>query len=112
YLLDEMLPFFQTFKQRYSDSKFLILTGDNPNLVLNLLTKYELSKDDVVITFAKRAEITSFVHASDLSLIFIKPSYSKISSSPTKMGELLAMGIPIICNDKVGDVSLIMDQIH
>lgn len=112
YLLDEMLLFFRAFKQKYPDSKFLILTGDDPNLVLNLLPKYELTPDDVVITFAKRAEITSFVHASDLSLIFIKPSYSKISSSPTKMGELLAMGIPVICNDGVGDVSLIMEQIH
>jgi glycosyltransferase involved in cell wall biosynthesis len=35
---------------------------------------------------------------------FIKPTYAKIASSPTKNAEALAMGIPLICNYGVGDL--------
>jgi glycosyltransferase involved in cell wall biosynthesis len=46
----------------------------------------------------------------DASLFLIKPSFSKLASSPTKLGELMAMGIPVICNDKVGDVKEIVEK--
>ena len=45
-----------------------------------------------------------------MNLSFIKPVYSKISSSPTKIGEVLSVGIPIIANSGVGDVKEIIDE--
>jgi hypothetical protein len=36
--------------------------------------------------------------------------YSKKASSPTKMGEIMNLGIPIICNSGVGDVDEIMEK--
>jgi glycosyltransferase involved in cell wall biosynthesis len=47
---------------------------------------------------------------SDYSLFFIKPCYSKLSSSPTKHGEIMAMGIPVITNSGVGDVKEIVEK--
>ena len=47
---------------------------------------------------------------SDISLFFIKTSYSKLACSPTKLGEILAMGIPVIANANVGDVAEILEQ--
>jgi glycosyltransferase involved in cell wall biosynthesis len=34
-----------------------------------------------------------------------------MSSSPTKLGEVLAMGIPVITNEGVGDVKEILEKI-
>jgi hypothetical protein len=48
------------------------------------------------------------IKASDINISFIKPVYSKISSSPTKLGEVLSMGIPVISNSGVGDVEQIV----
>lgn len=104
YLLDEMLLFFSLLKKQKPTAKFLFLTPDSENLILEAAKNYNLKKEDFIIQFAQRKNIPQFVHASDYSIFFIKPSYSKKSSSPTKMGELLAMGIPIICNNNVGDV--------
>ena len=36
------------------------------------------------------------------------PVFSKKASSPTKMGEFLALELPIVTNGGVGDVSRIM----
>ncbi|MBK6381473.1 MAG: hypothetical protein IPF72_18125 [Chitinophagaceae bacterium] len=49
---------------------------------------------------------------SSYSIFFIKPCYSKQSSSPTKHGEIMAMGIPVITNGGVGDVAEIVQSTH
>jgi glycosyltransferase involved in cell wall biosynthesis len=40
----------------------------------------------------------------DAGISFIRPSYSKRASSPTKVGEYLAAGLPVVTNTGVGDV--------
>ncbi len=110
YLLDEMLHFFSLLKEEKPAAKFLFLTPDDENFILEKAKKYNLTKEDFIIRFAQRTTIPSLAHASDFSVFFIKPAYSKKSSSPTKMGEIMAMGIPLICNNNVGDVESILNQ--
>jgi hypothetical protein len=62
------------------------------------------------IVKASRSDVPRYASISNWSLFFIKPLYSKIASSPTKMGELLGLGIPLVCNAGVGDVEYIMQQ--
>jgi glycosyltransferase involved in cell wall biosynthesis len=69
------------------------------------LSVFGIVENDVLITEANRAEVPVYMKASDITLSFIKPVYSKLSSSPTKLGEVLAMGIPVITNSGVGDVA-------
>ena len=88
-----------------SSSKVFKLNGSSQSFVIN-----GTSYNDVIITSGKREEVPLLAKAGDFSLSFIKPSYSKKSSSPTKMGELLAMGIPVVCNDGVGDVKQIIER--
>jgi glycosyltransferase involved in cell wall biosynthesis len=109
YMLDEMLFLFQLIKETYPNSKFLILTPDAPEKVYSAAMKFGLEQDDFVIKFSPRSELPFLLQASDASVSFIKPVYSKIGSSPTKLGELLAMGIPVICNN-IGDVGKIIEQ--
>jgi glycosyltransferase involved in cell wall biosynthesis len=40
--------------------------------------------------------------------MFFETGLSKLGSSPTRMGEILGCGLPIITNDGVGDVSRII----
>ena len=110
YLLDEMLHFFSCLKQINPDSKFLFLTNHSENDIKQRAVKYNLGKEDILVHFANRNEITHYAHAADYGVFFIKPLYSKIASSPTKMGEMLAMGIPLICNSGVGNVEEIVKE--
>jgi hypothetical protein len=43
-------------------------------------------------------------------MFFIKPSYSKIASSPTKMAECWAMNLPIITNEGIGDNDIYFNE--
>ncbi|MBS1576947.1 MAG: glycosyltransferase [Bacteroidetes bacterium] len=110
YMLNEMLELFSVIKEKYIDSKFLFITHSSPGLIFSELEKYKISPHDIVVKEATRNEVPVFMKASDISVSFIKPVYSKLSSSPTKLGEVLSMGIPVIVNSGVGDVEEIIKQ--
>ena len=108
YMLDEMLLFFKKVKANFPSAKFLFITQTPAIVIEDKIRELNLNKDDFVITEVARSEVPATVKASDINISFIKPVYSKISSSPTKLGEVLSMGIPAICNSGVGDVKTII----
>ena len=64
----------------------------------------------MIIEESSRSDIPYKTRNWSYSIFFILPSFSKKSSSPTKQGELMGMGIPVICNDGVGDVKEIVQK--
>ncbi|MBX9852757.1 MAG: glycosyltransferase, partial [Cytophagaceae bacterium] len=97
-------------KKKYIKAKFLLITPDKAEIVLNKVKMLGLNEEDFKIVFSPRNEVRKWVSSTDISISFIKQSYSKIASSPTKLGELLAMGIPVVCNSQVGDVKDIIEK--
>ncbi|HEV8286807.1 MAG TPA: glycosyltransferase [Chitinophagaceae bacterium] len=108
YMLDEMLQFFRQTKQRYPNARFLFVTHTPRSIIDQAIQRTGLRSEDFIITQASRNEVPLLIKASDINLSFIRPVYSKLSSSPTKLGEVLSMGIPVICNGRVGDVEKIV----
>lgn len=110
YMIDEMLLFFKQVKETYPAAKFLFVTHSDPLLIQKKVAALELTPEDFFIKEATRTEVPQLIKASDINISFIKPVYSKISSSPTKLGEVLSMGIPVICNSGVGDVEKVITK--
>jgi glycosyltransferase involved in cell wall biosynthesis len=110
YMLDEMLQFFKRLLLIKPDAIFLFITPDEPQLILSKAELLNIPADRLLITKAERREVPALLAASHLSVFFIKPSYSKTASSPTKMGEILSMGIPVICNAGVGDTDYLFKE--
>jgi glycosyltransferase involved in cell wall biosynthesis len=110
YMLEEMLGFFLQAKKTYPSAQFLFITHTACSVILNKAIELGIDPSDLIITEASRSEVPQLVKASDINISFIKPVYSKISSSPTKLGEVLSMGIPVICNKGVGDVEQIVTR--
>mgnify|MGYP000957102879 CR=1 FL=1 len=110
YLIKEMLVFFKKIKEIIPNSKFHFLTKDNPEIILSQCKNLGIELKNILIEESDIWNIPFKTRNWNLSLCFIMPSYSKIFSSPTKQGELMAMGIPIICNSGVGDVDYIVQK--
>lgn len=111
YMLDEMLDFFSIVKKTIPQAKFLFITKDNKNSILDRAREKNINPNSIYITPSERKMIPSFIALSNFSIFFIKPLYSKKASSPTKMGEVMNLGIPIICNKGVGDVDSIINEV-
>ena len=80
-------------------------------MVLSKAKEKGFDTSKIIIQSANREEVPTMVSLSDVSLFFIKPVFSKKASSPTKMGEILNLNIPIVCNSDVGDDDLVMNEI-
>jgi glycosyltransferase involved in cell wall biosynthesis len=110
YMLEEMLVFFRQLKEKYGSAKFLFLTHSDAGQIYSKATSLGIDRSDLLVREATRAEVPRLLKACNINISFIKPVYSKISSSPTKLGEVLSMGIPVIVNSGVGDVESIIEQ--
>lgn len=108
YMLDEMLDYFSVLLKEKPEAVFLFITPDNPEMIIRAAADKGIPKASVRITKAARKEVPELAALSTVSIFFIKPSFSKKASSPTKMGELMAAGIPLIVNSGVGDVETIL----
>jgi len=110
YLLDEMLDFFKVLLAKRPNSKFLFITTDNPNTILPNAELKGIPLDRIIISPAKREDVPTFLSLANAAIFFIQPVFSKSGSSPTKHGEMLGMGLPVIANSGVGDVDRIIED--
>lgn len=108
YMLSEMLDFFKVLRRDKANAKFFFLTGDNSDEIRAKANEKGISDDQLIIQKCLHHEVPTYISLFDYSIFFILPAYSKKASSPTKQGELMAMGIPIICNSGVGDTDKIV----
>lgn len=110
YLTDETADLFGAMREVRPDLFLLILTQSNPEQIIPRLLMHGFSNGDLKIMKVPSSEIPKYLSAADVAVSFIKPSYSKQASSPTKNAEYLAAGLPIIANAGVGDVDALITE--
>lgn len=110
YMLDEMLDFFKVLMKKYPEAIFLFITHEHAENIYKKAGEKGIPEKHLRILSARRNEVPTALSLSDISLFFIKPTFSKRASSPTKQGEIMGMGIPIICNSGVGDTDLVIEK--
>ncbi len=105
YLADEMADLMETAREENAQTFALVLTQSAPEIMSERLKTFGFSNEDFLVIKVAPAEIPKYLSAADIAVSFIKPCFSKLSSSPTKIAEYLASGIPVITNRGVGDVA-------
>ena len=110
YMVEEMLAFFRVQLERDPGAIFLVVSREPADEILATATANGVPKDRLVVRSASRPDVPRLAAAADYGLFFIQPVFSKKASSPTKMGEFLALELPMITNGDVGDVASIMAE--
>ncbi len=105
YLANEMADLMKAAREKDNSTFALILTQSAPELMAERLKSRGFTDADFIVKKVPHPEIPKYLSAADIALSFIKPCFSKLSSSPTKIAEYLASGLPIITNRGVGDVA-------
>lgn len=110
YMFDEMMAMFKQLHFQDNSFRLFIMTPEPPSMVYDSAKKIGINDDLIKIVSATRQQVPKYLSIAHLGISFIKPCFSKLSSSPTKMGEMLAAGVPLICNSGVGDVERIINE--
>src|ERR1044072_8986495 len=87
----------------------LVLTQTPPEPIAARLSELGVPSDSFHAGRAAPADVPKYLKASDIAVSFIRPCYSKLSSSPTKIAEYLAAGLPVVCNAGIGDVDEVIE---
>jgi glycosyltransferase involved in cell wall biosynthesis len=107
YMTKEMFSFFRMLVGQKPEYFMLVLTKDNSERVTAEALAAGIPGDKIFVTYSNREKLPKFLALSDCGIFFIRNTFSKMASSPTKHAEMMGMGIPIICND-IGDTGNIV----
>lgn len=103
YLLDEMLRFFAALRASRPDARFLVLTRAPEAEVRESARRQGVPPDALVVRGAEHGEMPRWLSLADAAIVLVKPLPSKAASSPIKLSEFLAAGLPVVLNAGVGD---------
>ena len=105
----ETLGLYRAAKQIQPQSTLTLITKDSPQSVAKLID--ECGVDDVRVVSCSPDEVPSYLAHATIGLCLIEPSFAKIASSPTKLAEYLACGLPVIANCRgIGDLDQLLEE--
>lgn len=108
YLFDEVLETFKILLDLKPEARLLIINRTEHAYIRQRLESLNMPEKSVEIRKVEFQDMPNSLAEIDAGIFFIKPVFSKMASSPTKMGEFLACGIPCLANSGVGDVEEIL----
>lgn len=101
YGLKEMLDFFAEARAEIPKLRFLLLTPQVSLAEGELRTRQLVG--EVVVRAVTPDAVPRYLAAADVGICFLRRHASKEASSPTKYGEYLAAGLPVVTNGWIGD---------
>ncbi|MGB9736105.1 MAG: glycosyltransferase, partial [bacterium] len=108
YLFDRMVEFFKAIKAYEPNAYFLLLNKTEHDYAQRILKEHGISSQDYTIRAVSPGDMYKYLWASDIGVFFYKPTFSRLSTFPTKLAEYLACGLPVIGNAGVGDTEEII----
>lgn len=94
----------------YPHCTFKLIISSGRELFEQFIQDNQMDRGRFVIKFVPHKEIPNELIDTDIGFFFIPIQYSKKASSPTKMGEMLSAGLPIITGPMCGDVDKLIEE--
>jgi len=111
YLIKEMLKFYKYGLTRTNSLKMIVFSPESGhNYIKKTADNLDIDNNQLVCKFIPRKELPMYLSAMDFSVMFFERSFSIQGSSPTKLGELMGMNIPVVVNSGIGDIDNIVQE--
>lgn len=108
YMTDRMADLFVELLKKRADAHFLWLTLGPRELIDRLMRERGIAPGQYTVQPAASMDVPSFLNASDAGIAFYKPGFSKLATSPVKVTEYMACGLPFIINEGIGDADALV----
>lgn len=106
--LNWLADFFEAIALCDPDARFECITKDDPDRVRAVLGRQANVSERLEIYSLSPSLMHEAVNRQTASVMFFVPGLSKLGSCPTRMGEILGCGVPVVVNEGVGDVAEIV----
>ena len=92
------------------DYDFTIFNDNQHSFISEKLLEHQIPLEKVTLKKIPFSEMPERLTDFEIALFYIHPYFSKRASAATKIGELLASGIPVLTNGNVGDHEFYIEQ--
>ena len=110
YDFKKVLKFFTIYNEINKNWKLIFVNNYINSKEKQKIFKNFPHKKNIVHLSSNFEKISKIYKKFDCGIYFLKKDFSKIASCPTKLGEMLASGIPIITNSGIGDINLYLNS--
>lgn len=110
YLPDEAIAWFAAARSVFPDARLHLITRSAEAPLRAALARHGVPGDCVRLHALPPSQVPDAIRAFDAALSFIRPHFAKLASCPTKVGEYLACGVPVIGNRDIGDLDTLLDD--
>ena len=107
----EMVRFYACLRRR-RPARLLVCTHSPTERLEALVGQEEDAlRRELLLRRVPPLEMPAVLAATDAAISLITPCQSKLGSSPTKIAEYLAMGLPTVLNRGIGDSDRLIDEV-
>lgn len=107
YLTGQTIEFFKVLRMRREDAQFLILTKAGEGDLKRLLEQKGIDDSAYSIISAAPDEVPEIIRRGHIGVSLRKPGFAQVAASPTKIGEYLAAGLPVV-STSCGDTDAVL----
>lgn len=117
----ETLSYLALLARRLPRMTALIVTREDHESLRDAALRAGIPPGQVVLRRASFEEMPALIALMDVAVFFVKPRFSMRAAAPTKLGEFLACGVPVVIAGPIGDageivrrgrVGLVLDGAH
>jgi glycosyltransferase involved in cell wall biosynthesis len=100
----ETVEFYLAAREALDDPFFLVLTQSDHDSITRRFVRADVDADDFRVMRVRPQDVGEALAAADLGIALIRRGRGTIAASPTKVGEYLAGGLPVVVTSGIGDV--------
>lgn len=104
YVAAETAAFLQAARDADPRVFALVLTTSGPASIAGELERAGLSTGDYRLLTSSPDDVPRYLAAADVGLALARPGFARRATSPTKVAEYLAAGVPVIATAGIGDL--------
>jgi glycosyltransferase involved in cell wall biosynthesis len=113
YNIDLILQVYQQYKSFFIDTHLLLLTKDPLSVEGHaLVDRLNINKDEFSVVESPFKKVYKYLNIGNIGFVFYSKGWSNIARSPTKMGEYLACGLPVLVYGNVGDIDTLQTHLE
>ncbi len=112
YLGEAVFRAFAAMQRVFPDYRCELCSRTDRDEVVKLAQATGVDLSRLKIYTATHEEMPGHLAAGGIGLSFIRPHPSKAASCPTKVGEYLACGMPVLYNPGIGDMDVVLGDGH
>lgn len=108
YMTREMVDFFAVARGLQPSLLFLILTQDSPDIAEAEFERAEIANAHYRVTRAEPEDVADYLATGQFGIFLYRSGASDLAVSPTKIGEYLGAGLPVVSGPGVGDTDALL----